>query len=107
MAKIGEAHHRRDFLLKDVMAIELSLAPEHAAQFRKLMTETFGYRLTGNTATGPGIRITVDNGAPPQGIRSVTFSLQNPVPSDINLAIGNSKLHLSARGQAVWTFVRA
>jgi hypothetical protein len=103
VAKIGEGHHRNDFLLKDVVAIEVSLPAAGAARFTKLM-EAFDYQFTGGTATGPEIRIAVTAGGPPHGIRSVTFALQRSVPSDFDLEIGASRLALSSRGQAVWTF---
>jgi Family of unknown function (DUF5829) len=103
VAKIGEWHHRNDFLLKDVVAIEVNLPPDRAAPFKTLL-DAFDYQRTGSTATGPEIRITVNANRPPMGIRSVTFSLQRSVPSDFELSIGSSKLLLSARGQAVWTF---
>ena len=103
VAKIGESHHRNDFLLKDVAAIDMSLPADTAARFTKLL-EALDYQLNGGTATGPEIRITVASKRPPHGIRSVTFSLQRSVPSDFDLAIGSSSLTLSARGHAVWTF---
>lgn len=103
VAKIGEWHHRNDFLLKDVNAIDIDLPAPTAAKF-KAMLDGLNYQFTGHTATGPEIRIAVTSNRPPHGIRSVTFSLQRPVPSDFDLALGSSKLTLSARGHAVWTF---
>lgn len=102
VAKIGEWQHRNDFLLKDVVAIDVNLPPDRAASYKKLL-EAFDYQFTGDTATGPEIRITVTSRRP-YGIRSATFSLQRSVPSDIELDIGASKLVLGTRGQAVWTF---
>lgn len=103
VAKIGEWHHRNDFLLKDVVAIDLSLPAADAARFLKLM-EALDYQFTGETATGPEIRVAVGSKRKPYGIQAVTFSLQRSVPSDFELVIGGSRLELSARGQAVWTF---
>lgn len=102
VAKIGEWQHRNDFLLKDVSAIEINLPVEGAARFKKLL-EALDYQLTGDTATGPEIRIAITAKPGPRGIRSATFSLQRSVPSDLELIIGSSKLALSPRGQAVWT----
>lgn len=103
VAKIEESQHRNDFLMKDVSAIEINLPSATAAAFKKVM-EGLDYQFTGDTATGPEIRITVRSEPPPHGIRLVTFSLQRSVPSDIELTIGASKLALGTRGQAVWTF---
>ena len=103
VAKIGEWHHRSDFLLKDVVAIDLSLPAADGARFLELL-EAFDYQFTGETATGPEIRISVASKREPHGIRSATFSLQRSVPSDIELAIGSSTLAIGSRGQAVWTF---
>ncbi len=102
VAKIGESHHRNDFLLKDVSAIEINLPTDEAARFKKVL-EALDYQLTGDTATGPEIRISVTSKPGQRGIRSATFSLQRSVPSDLELVIGASKLALSTRGQAVWT----
>ena len=103
VAKIGEWHHRNDFLLKDVTAIDIALPAQAAAQF-KVMLAGLNYQFTGDTATGPEIRIAISSNRRPHGIRSVTFSLQRSVPSDFDLVIGNSKLIVSALGHAVWTF---
>lgn len=105
VAKIGEAHHRNDFLLKDVAAIDINLPDAAADQFAGLLN-AFDYQFTGGTATGPEIRITTAR-AKPYGIRSVVFSLQRSVPGDFTLDLGSSRLLLSARGQAVWEFERA
>ena len=105
VAKIGETHHRNDFLLKDVAAININLPEASAEHFTELLT-TFDYQFTGSTATGPEIRIATSR-ARPHGIRSVVFSLQRSVPGDFTLDIGGSRLLLSARGQAVWEFDRA
>jgi hypothetical protein len=103
VAKIGESQHRNDFLLKDVAAIEINLPPDAAARFKKLLG-ALDYQFTGDTATGPEIRITATSKPAPHGIRSVVFSMQRSVPSELDLTIGGSKLALSTRGQAVWTF---
>lgn len=104
VAHVGEANHRNDFLLKDVVAINVSLPHEAAASLQELLA-AFDYQFMGGTATGPEIRITITK-AKPLGIRSVVFSLQRSVPGDFSLDLGASRLMLGTRGQAVWEFDR-
>ncbi|MBM3735302.1 MAG: hypothetical protein FJW39_05885 [Acidobacteria bacterium] len=109
VAKIGQDTRRSEFLFKDVTAIELALdGPQHAA-FPEMLVK-LGYQASGGganvTATGPEIRIhVVPSDASGSGIRRVTFSLQRGVAGEIAQRFGaRSKMIVSPRGEAVWTF---